>query len=133
MLYPRFPQRTFAVAAMVALPLALTSCTNAEARAACETIEAEIAQVGMAAESVYQDYVEDGIEPQQQHLDALEVHYEDARVLEENLSGNGQEAAFERAEAAAYVLDGIDEQDPSLVTDGADRMVQTEQGVLDAC
>lgn len=133
MLQPRSLQPTFAIAAMLALPLALTSCTNAEARAACETVEAEIAQVDMASESVYQDYVEDGIEPQQQHLDLLEAHYEDARVLEENLSGNKQEAAFERSEATAYVLDGIDEQDPSLVTEGADRMVETEQEILDAC
>lgn len=133
MSHPRFPQRTFAVAAVVALPLTLTSCTNAEARAACEAIEAEIAQVDMAAESVYQDYVEDGIEPQQQHLDVLELHYEDARVLEENLGGNAQEAAFERVEAAAHLLDGIDEEEPSLVTEGADRMVETEQAVLDAC
>ncbi|MBE3000548.1 hypothetical protein IDM40_17825 [Nocardiopsis sp. HNM0947] len=133
MLHLRHPQRPLALVAMVALPLALTSCTNAEARSACQNVEAEIGEIGMAAQSVYQDYVEDGIEPQEQHLDILDAHYEDMVVLEENLSGNKQETAYERTEATAYLLDGIDEQDPSLVTEGADRMAETEEAILDAC
>ncbi|WP_017613418.1 hypothetical protein [Nocardiopsis salina] len=129
----RLPRRPLALVAVVALPLALTSCTNAEARSACQNVETEIGEIGMAAQGVYQDYVEDGIEPQEQHLDILDVHYEDMVVLEENLSGNKQETAFERTEAVAYLLDGIDEQDPSLVAEGADRMAETEEAVLDAC
>ena len=44
-----------------------------------------------------------------------------------------QDAAFERAEAVAYVLDGVDENDDELLIAGVEEMDATEGLILDAC
>ena len=75
----------------------------------------------------------DGIVPQDQHLEYLDDHYEDMRYLEEIARGGMQDAAFERAEAVAYVLDGVDENDDELLIAGVEEMDATEGLILDAC
>lgn len=99
----------------------------------CDDVHAQIEAVRLAADSVHQEAVVDGIEPQDQHLDYLENHYQDMRHLEEIARGGVQEAAFERAEAVAYVLDGVDEYDDELLTTGVEEMDATEGLILDAC
>lgn len=137
MSHTRFsPRRSLTVVALaVALPLALTSCSGdrAEISAVCDDVHAQIEAVRLAADSVHQEAVVDGIEPQDQHLDYLENHYQDMRHLEEIARGGVQEAAFERAEAVAYVLDGVDEYDDELLTTGVEEMDATEGLILDAC
>ena len=130
------PSRSFAVVALAAvLPLALTSCSGnrAEINAVCDDVHIEAEAVRLAADSVHQEVVVDGIDPQEQHLEYLDDHYEDMRYLEEIARGGMQDAAFERAEAVAYVLDGVDENDDELLIAGVEEMDATEGLILDAC
>lgn len=113
----------------------MASCSGnqAEIRAVCDDVHVQIEAVRLAADSVHQEAVVDGIEPQNQHLDYLENHYEDMRYLEEISRGGVRDAAFERAEAVAYVLDGVDEYDDQMLVVGVEEMDATEGLILDAC
>src|SRR5699024_7279368 len=78
------PGRPFAVVALAAvLPLALMSCSGnrAEINAVCDDVHIEAEAVRLAADSVHQEAVVDGIVPQDQHLEYLDDHYEDMRYL----------------------------------------------------
>lgn len=137
MSHPRpFPRNPLAVVALAAvLPLALTSCSGnrAEINAVCDDVYAQIEAVSLAAESVHQDAVVDGLDPQDQHLEYLEIHYEDMLHLEDLSRGSMRDAAFDRSEAVAYVLDGVDEYDDELLIAGVEEMAATEDLILDAC
>lgn len=129
------PKRLLVLAAAASALLVLSACSGnrAEINATCEEIHSEISGVDLAAESVYQDMVEDGLEVQEQQYDQLDLHFENVEYLESIASGDVQDAATERADAAGLLLDGVDAGDDNDITEGADQMVETHDMILDAC
>ncbi|MBR8740876.1 hypothetical protein DSY14_03895 [Nocardiopsis sp. MG754419] len=122
-------------AGALALPLALTACSGnrAEIDAACADIQSHIEAVDMAASSIEQDILVDGVPYQDQHADELAAHLDDVQRLEEAASGDVREDAIERFDAVDAVLWELDNGDEAGLTEALEWTADTHDMILGAC
>lgn len=136
MSHPRTDLRVLSlVAGALALPLALSACSGdrAEIDAACADIQADISAVDMAASSIEQDILVDGVPYQEQHADELVAHLDDVERLEEAARGDQRDAATERADAVDAVLEALEYEGESELADALDWTAETHDMILQAC
>lgn len=136
MSHPRTLTRPLSLAAAaLAVPLALSACSGnrAEIDAACADIRENISAVDLAAQSLEEDILVDGVPYQDQHADELVAHLDDVEHLEEYASGSLQDDAAERADAVDTVLVELDDGDEAGLADALDWTAETHDMILDAC
>ncbi|GAB3723316.1 hypothetical protein [Nocardiopsis oceani] len=136
MSHPRTLTRPLSLAAAaLAVPLALSACSGnrAEIDAACADIRENISAVDLAAQSIEEDILVDGVPYQDQHADELVAHLDDVEHLEEYASGSLQDDAAERADAVDTVLVELDDGDEAGLADALDWTAETHDMILDAC
>ena len=136
MSHPRTLTRPLSLAAAaLAVPLALSACSGnrAEIDAACADIREHISAVDLAAQSIEEDILVDGVPYQDQHADELVAHLDDVEHLEAYASGSLQDDAAERADAVDTVLVELDDGDEAGLADALDWTAETHDMILDAC
>ena len=136
MSHPRTNPRVLSlVAGTLALPLLLSACSGARAEidAACADIQANISAVDMAASSLEQDLLVDGVPYQDQHVDELSAHLNDVERLEAAARGALRDDATERADAVDAVLVELDHGDEAGLADALDWTAETHDMILEAC
>ncbi|MFB8762029.1 hypothetical protein ACFW4K_23335 [Nocardiopsis alba] len=136
MSHPRTPARALALTAgALALPLLLTACSGnkAEIEAACADIQSNISAVDMAASSIEQDLLVDGVPYQDQHAEELEAHLADVERLEAASRGSLQADATERADAVDAILVELDQGDEAGLADALTWTADTHDTILAAC
>lgn len=136
MSHPRTNLRVLSlVAGALALPLALSACSGdrAEIDAACADIQANISAVDMAASSIEQDILVDGVPYQDQHADELVAHLDDVERLEEVARGDQRDDATERADAVDAILAELDNGDEAGLADALEWTAETHDMILRAC
>lgn len=136
MSHPRTTSRVLSlVAGALALPLALSACSGdrAEIEAACADIQANISAVDMAASSIEQDILVDGVSYQDQHADELVAHLDDVERLEAAARGDQRDVATERADAIDAILEELDHGDEAGLADALDWTAQTHDMILQSC
>lgn len=136
MSHPRTNLRVLSlVAGALVLPLALSACSGdrAEIDAACADIQANISAVDMAASSIEQDILVDGVPYQDQHADELVAHLDDVERLEKAARGDQRDDATERADAVDAILAELDNGDEAGLADALDWTAETHDMILQSC